>query len=120
MPILDSKRAEALAKALGEKCLTSDPFENDPNPLWAAQQAFYVCAGCTRPDDWRDWIQLFTSPAPRAAYYRALGDRCHRALRRPNMPNDLREAVAYGWGHFAGLLKTEISRDTYVEEMPTG
>lgn len=98
--------ARALAEALERKGIVSDAPEADPNPLWAAQQAFFVCWGHGQVAAWRDLIEQLTAPSvPSAAYYRKLAELCKRALRHPELPDDLREPVAFGWGFFSAMLK---------------
>lgn len=105
MPV-DKDLARKIAEALEEAGIVSDVPESGPNPFHAAQQAFYICQGITEPDAWRELKERLTGPSiPQAVYHRKLGELCHRALRRPDMPGDLREAVAYGWGYFAAMLE---------------
>lgn len=102
--------AAALAKALKAKGIESDVPEAEPNPFWAAQQAFFICHG----RDGRAWLKMEESRTaesiPPAVYHRKLAEFCRRALRHPLMPDDLREPVTYAWGYFRGHLKAENTK----------
>ena len=103
--------ARAMAKALEEAGVVSDVTESDPNPLWAAQQAFAVCHGGVWPDDWREYNEsLSEESVPPAHRHWKLAALCRRALRDPRMRNDLREQVAYAWGYFTALLPLAMRR----------
>jgi hypothetical protein len=107
MSSIDHEVAASLAKALKAVGFQSDAPEAAPNPFWAAQEAFFICNGRNA----RAWLEMRESHTgenvPRAAYHGKLAGLCHRALRHPLMPDDLREPVAYAWGYFRGLLKAE-------------
>ena len=105
----DIGRARAIAEALEKGGIVSDPPEADPNPFWAAQQAFLVCWGHGQTVAWRDLKERLTAPSvPPAAYYRKLAELCKGALRRPEIPDDLRDLIAFGWGYFSAMLKAEV------------
>ena len=109
---INNKLAKELAKLLKEAGIFSDSPETPANPLWAAQQAFYVCYQGSQTKDWRELKEWLSGQnVPRAAYYRKMAELCHRALRRPNLPVELSEPVAFAWGYFEALLKAKIDQN---------
>ena len=99
--------AKKFSRALEAKGITSDTPEEAPNPFWAAQEAFYICQGHRNAREWRELKVWLTGPAfPRWEYYRKLSKYCHRALRRHDFPEDLREAVTYAWGDLNRLAES--------------
>ena len=104
MTKLNSEKAKAIAAALEAQGITNDAPEEAPNPFWAAQEAFYVCHGHRSGRAWLELKDLLTGPAfPRAEYYRKQAEYCSRALRRPALPEDLREPIRYAWGYLDGI-----------------
>ncbi len=92
-----------------------------PNPFWAAQEAFYVCQGVRNAGAWRELREWLTGPSvPRTVYYRKLAELSHRALRRPAMPDDRREAVAFAWGYFEAMVKAQVGGTSASSGSPLG
>jgi hypothetical protein len=103
--------AEALAAALEKAGITNDTPEIPPNPYDAAREAFFVWQRSRQIAGWCDLKELFQGPSiPRATFHRKLADICHRALRRPHIPEDIRESVAYAWGYFDALVKAKANQ----------
>lgn len=100
-----SNVAEKLAEALASAGIVSDEPEAAHNPYWAAQQAFFLCTGLNGRQAWND----FREHLPVVAYYGKLAEYCHRALRRIEMSDELREPVCFAWGYF--VLLTEVCRE---------
>lgn len=116
-----SLAAEA-AKAPEAVGITSDVPEEVPNPFWAAQEAFYVCHGDRSARAWRELKEWLTGPAvPRSEYHRKLDEYCHRALRRPNIPEELREPISYAWGYHDGFahVRRRIEAEIEGTQIPT-
>lgn len=100
----ESSHAKKLARALEAEGITGDTPEETPNPFWAAQEAFYLCQGQRSARAWRELRDWLTGPGfPRAEYYRKQAEYCSRALRRPNLPEDLRKPIHYAWGYLDGI-----------------
>jgi hypothetical protein len=99
-------RGALLANALRNAGIVNDVTEGALNPLWAAQEAFYVCSG---QRSGRPWLALLEAHRGTASscreYHRKLAEYCHRALRNPDLPVELREPVGYAWGYFDGVVK---------------
>lgn len=109
--------ARKMAKALEEAGVVSDVPDSDPNPIWAAQQAFSVCYGAGWAKEWRELRERLTAPGvPPAAYHRKLAELCKRALRQPKTSEDMREAFAHAWGYFSAKLEAEIGSSVAINE----
>lgn len=43
-------------------------------------------------------------------HYRKLAEICLRAIRKYNLPEELREPITFAWGYYSALHKEEIRR----------
>lgn len=102
-------QAEALAAALEKGGFRSDEPENAPVALPTARKAFLICNPGTTQSDWEElYVSLIHDHVPNTAYYRILGELCHRALRRPHVPQERRDEMAYAWGYYDALWHEEL------------
>lgn len=102
-------RAAAIAEELKKAGITNDNPEEDPNPYWAASEAFYIRDGSRDTNAWRE-LNDFLKQIPAAARYRKLASLCKVALSEPMLVDERREAITFAWGYFSAALKAEIDR----------
>jgi len=77
-------------------------------PLAAAFNAFHVCTGESRRE-WNELREDLGANHPGVPYFRKMAELCFRALRRPFLSEDLREPIAFAWGHYRSQLELHIN-----------
>lgn len=101
-----SSVAARIAEALAKAGITSNVPESQHNPRIGAFHSFNICHGYRDSKAWREFKEFLHAPSPQ--YHRKVAEYCHRALRRHDLPDDMRETVAFAWGYFSALVDYKI------------
>lgn len=101
-------RAKSLAKVLADAGIVND--EPMPKASGRALQAAYTAYFAIGAGDMTDWLyimELRRSPFyPRKESDRQFAALCSRALKHPDLPDNMIQEVAFAWGYFSAKSET--------------